>query len=127
MLATEERPMTGGAGYLRPTALQQAAIDAAYLEAKEFHAAHVRELVIAVLAGRLPFCPAYCRGVIAKMDASDLLDEIGLTDDLFLTARLLAASVDKDAKAESFVDAEALIAAYIDKTAHLLAKEESQS
>ena len=119
-----ERPNC--AGYLRPTALQQAAIDARYLEEMEFHRPRVKSLVVAVLAGRIPFCPAYCRGVIAKMDASDLLDEMGLADKPLLICKLLAASADRGAKAESFVDGEALIAAYVEKTADLMAKQEMQ-
>lgn len=118
-----EIPPTGGAGWL--TAAQQASYDAAYLEAKEFHVPRVRFLVVGTLAGRIPCSPGYCRGVIAKMDASDLLDEIGITDSHTLIAKLAVAGMDQDAKNEGQADSMDLILAYIDKTADLLAKREA--
>lgn len=119
-----EIPRTGGFGWLSPA--QQASHDTAYLEAKEFHTPRVRFLVVGTLAGRIPCSPGYCRGVIAKMDASDLLDEIGITDNHALIAKLAVAGMDQDAKNESLADAMDLIAAYIDKTADLLAKAEAR-
>lgn len=124
-----EIPRTGGFGWLSPA--QQASYDTAYLEAKEFHAARVRFLVVGVLAGRIPFCIGWFQrsGETArlepKMDSSDLLDAIGLIDKPELLAKLAVAGLDQDAKNEALADAMDLVLAYVDKTADLLAKREA--
>lgn len=124
-------PPTGGAGFLTPA--QQSDYDAAYLEAKEFHTPRVRFLVVGVMAGRIAHCigwlqpPGQVPRLEPRMAASDLLEAMGLIDTPDLLAKLAVAGMDSDAKGESLADAGDLIAAYIDKTADLLAKEEARN
>jgi len=104
--------------------------DTIYLEAKEFHAARVRTLVIACLAGGIPFCPGWHQKPgqpprIERMDCGDLLDTMGITDSPELIGKLFAAAFDSDSRGDAFGEAEDLLAAYVDKTADLLAKEEA--
>lgn len=116
MLELETR--TGGVGW------PIAAREIAYLEALDFHRDRVRPLVIAVLAGSLPFCPALQGDQIEKMDRADLLEAMGITDDVDLHAKLFAAAFDPDTRADAFGVCEDIIAAYVEKTAVALAREE---
>lgn len=128
-MLVDDTPRTGGFGWLSP--VQQASYDTTYLEAKEFHASRIRTLVIATLAGGIPFCPGWFQRDgqaprIERLDCSDLLDTMGATDRPELFGKLFAAAFDRDTRAETFGEAEDLLAAYVDKTADLLAKEEAR-
>lgn len=123
MQATEEHQMTGGAGY--PPIPEQVARDAAYLEAMEFHRAHVKPLVEATLGGRIPFCPGHLGGKYEpKMTAGDIWHEITEDKGDDEKAKLLVLHVDNEAKDAWWTQADELITAYADKTADLLAREE---
>jgi hypothetical protein len=84
-------------------------------EAQEWHFHRVRPLVMAVLAGKLPFCPGLHDGRIQPLDPDDLYEIITKDCEAGILARAFVGQTEH---------AQKLIDAYCQQTAAFLAKEE---
>lgn len=93
-------------------------------DAQEWHFHRVKPMVVATMAGHIPFCPALHGGKIQKMEAADIWESITRDMGGAELAKLMAGYMNRDAHSEAAVWAEEQIDAFCNQTAAFMAKAE---
>jgi len=101
---------------------RNARYEATYERVNDFYLTRTRDNIKEVMSGRAPSCRVLCGGVFQVMGAADLYDAIFGGEESEDMAKLAISPLDQDAKAESWVWADTLITAFIERDAEYRAE-----